>query len=165
LKDRKAIRMLIQKESKTILVSACLLGINCKYNGKNNLNSDVIRALKGKCFVPICPEQLAGLPTPRVTQSILKGSGEEVLQRKTKVITQEGQDVTREFIRGAKEALQIAKIVEANIAILKECSPSCGVNRIYNKKETASEGLVKGMGVTTAYLKRNKILVFSEEEI
>lgn len=87
-----------------ILVSACLLGINCKYNGKNNLNSNILK-LDGN-LVPVCPEQLGGLSTPRPPCEIIEGDGHDVLQGNAKVVTENGVDVSSYFIAGAKMTCQ-----------------------------------------------------------
>jgi uncharacterized protein YbbK (DUF523 family) len=97
-------------------------------------------------------------------QCIQKGSGENVLNSETRVITRNNRDVTKEFLKGAEETLNIAKLYNAKYAILKERSPSCGVNLIYNNLKN-EETIVKGSGVTTALLKKNNIVILSEEEI
>jgi len=126
------------------LCSACLLGINCRYDGKNKLNKKVLRLTKKEILIPVCPEILGGLPTPR----------EQAKQKGTKVITKSGKDVTKYFKKGAKEVLKVAKLFNAKEAILKQESPSCGSGKIK-----------KGNGVTTALLRKNKIKVFSEEDL
>jgi uncharacterized protein YbbK (DUF523 family) len=148
-----------------LLVSACLLGVNCVYDSTNNKNDQVLRLKKYFRFIPICPEQLGGLSTPRVPQSINTGTGADVLAGKTKVITRDKVDVTDNFLKGANEARHIALLTNARIAILKERSPSCGVNRIYNRHPKKDERIVHGCGVTTALLKKEGIKVFSEEEL
>lgn len=136
-----------------ILISACLLGINCKYNGKNNYNS-LIEKLKEKyILIPICPEQMGGLSTPR-NPSEIKGD---------KVISSAGDDVTINFIAGANKALDIAKKDNISIAILKEGSPSCGSNYIYDGTFTKTK--VDGMGITARLLKNNNIKIYNENEI
>ena len=99
-------KKLLLKSSSPILVSACLIGINCKYNAKNNQNDKVINLINiGKKIVPICPEQLGGLTTPREPQHIFNGSGEDVLIGKTKVKNAKNQDVTSNFLKGSNEVL------------------------------------------------------------
>ena len=133
-----------------ILISACLLGINCKYNGKNNYNS-LIEKLKEKyILIPICPEQMGGLSTPR-NPSEIKGD---------KVISSAGDDVTTNFIAGANKALDIAKKENISIAILKEGSPSCGSNYIYDGTFTKTK--VDGMGITARLLSNNNIKIYNE---
>lgn len=144
-----------------ILVSACLLGINCKYNGKNNLNEKILNL--GNQTVPVCPEQLGGLSTPRRPCEIVGGDGHDVLRGKAKVLTDNGVDVTEAFISGAKMTQQIAEITKTKTAILKANSPSCGSNCIYDG--TFSHQKRPGDGVTAALLKQNGIKVITEEEL
>ena len=134
-----------------IAVSSCLLGINCKYNGKSNYNEDIIKLKEQYELVPICPEVLGGLPTPRVPSEIIKN----------KVINQEGIDVTSNYNEGAKKALTILKENGIKIAILKAKSPSCGKGQIYDG--TFSHTLVAGDGVTTKLFLENDILVLNED--
>src|SRR4249920_3282758 len=115
-----------------IVVSACLCGINCKYNGDNNLDTRVLDLLKEGKAIPVCPEQLGGMQTPRIPSEILDGNGYDVLMGKSKVLGQGGYDVTSEFIKGAYETLKIVEAASATIAILKARSPSCGVSQIYD---------------------------------
>lgn len=135
-----------------LLVSACLLGINCKYNGKNNQNNKILELLKNYDLIPICPETLGGLPTPRIPSEI----------QNDKVITKDGRDVTKEYQKGAKEALKIAKLYDCKIAILKEKSPSCGCGKIYDG--TFSKTLVDGDGMTARLLKENNIKIIGESD-
>lgn len=134
-----------------ILISACLIGLNCKYNGGNNENSKLVELMKEKDLVPICPEQLGGLKTPRVSAE----------RKQEKVITKEGVDVTKEYQKGAEEALKLAKKLNIKKAILKSRSPSCGIDEIYDG--TFSHNLVKGDGVTAQLLKKNGIEVISSD--
>ncbi|WP_373599588.1 DUF523 domain-containing protein [Paraclostridium bifermentans] len=136
-----------------ILVSACLLGINCKYDGDNNYHESVKDYLKDKQFVVICPEQLGGLPTPRIPSEITKD----------KVMNKEGIDVTNNFIKGANESLKIAKLYGCKEAILKEGSPSCGSNKIYDGTFTGIK--IYGMGITASLLKKEGIRIMSEKEL
>jgi len=93
------------------LISACLLGIRCTWDGKDNYKSNkAIELLNSETLIPICPEQLGGLKTPRIPQEIQGGTGEDVLDRKCKVLNRNGEDVTAEFITGAEETLKIAKL-------------------------------------------------------
>lgn len=136
-----------------ILVSACLLGINCKYDGDNNYHESVKDYLKDKQFVVICPEQLGGLQTPRIPSEITKD----------KVINKEGIDVTKKFIKGANESLKIAKLYGCKEAILKEGSPSCGSNKIYDGTFTGIK--IDGIGITASLLKQEGIKIISENEL
>jgi uncharacterized protein YbbK (DUF523 family) len=135
------------------LCSACLLGVECRYDGKSKTNRKVLQLSKKEALIPICPEQLGGLPTPRTPAE----------QINDKVFTRAGKDVTLNFIQGAKEVLKIAKIYGVNEAILKQRSPSCGCGQIYDG--TFSGKIIKGDGVTTALLKKNGINVLSEEDL
>jgi len=146
-----------------ILVSACLAGINCNYKGESKPNEKIIELIKRGKAIPICPEQLGGLTTPRSGARILSGNGDDVLDGKSKLITDDGQDVTQQYLRGAYETLRIAKEFDVSIAILKQGSPSCGNGYTQGGKEYRK--LVEGDGVTTALLKKNGIKVYSEEDL
>lgn len=135
------------------LCSACLLGINCRYDGKIIPNDEVIRLAKKEILIPVCPEQLGGLSTPR----------EPAEQKGEKVITILGIDVTGHFIKGAEQVLTLAQIYGIKEAILKQESPSCGCGRIYDG--TFSNRLIQGDGVTTILLKKNKIKVITEQDL
>ena len=138
---------MIMKEK--ILVSACLLGVNCKYNGGNNYDPKVEEFLKDYDPVLICPEQMGGLPTPRVPSEI-KGD---------RVINKDGEDVTDKFVLGAEETLFIAKKYDIKKALLKAKSPSCGNGKIYDG--TFSDTLIEGDGITTKLLKENGIEIIT----
>ncbi len=139
--------------TKPIIVSACLLGICCRYDGKSKPNEKVVELVKQGRAIPVCPEQLGGLPTPR--------TGAERVGNK--VLTQDGIDVTAQYEKGAKEVLKIARLVGCKKTILKARSPSCGSNKIYDG--TFSGTLTHGNGVCAELLKKNGIEVVSEEEI
>lgn len=142
------------------IVSACLAGVKCKYNANDNLHPAVRELLKEEKVQLVCPEQLGGLTTPRSPAEIVGGSGEDVLTGRAKVLTCEGSDVTGCFIRGAEETLRIARLLEAEGAILKEGSPSCGSSLIY---DGTFQGVKKaGQGVTAALLRKEGITVYSE---
>lgn len=145
------------------LVSACLLGINCRYDGRNELNERVTRLASGEFLIPICPEQLGGLGTPREPSEIVGGDGSDVLDGNARVFSRGGRDVTENFLRGAEEVLKIAKSLGAKEAILKSKSPACGCGKIHNG--TFSGVLVEGDGVAAALLKRNGIRVVTEEDL
>jgi len=136
-----------------ILVSACLAGINCKYNGKNNENEKIIELIKEKDVILICPEQLGGLKTPRTPAEI----------KNNKVINKEGIDVTEEYQTGAQEVLKIAQKFNIKTAILKSKSPSCGKGKIYDG--TFSNKLIEGNGITAELLKKHGIKVISSDDI
>lgn len=141
------------REKKRILVSACLLGVPCRYDGASK-PVEAICALQGEYdLIPVCPEVLGGLPTPRTPSEIV---GERVMMR-------DGRDVTENYRRGAAEALRIARKNDCTLAILKEKSPSCGSGKIYDGSFTRT--LVDGDGITAALLKANGIPVIGESEI
>lgn len=146
-----------------ILVSACLLGINCKYDGDNNNHEIVKEYLKDKQFVLVCPEQLGGLETPRIPCEINNGNGNDVLLGKCTVKNKDGLDTTKKFIKGAKETLKIAQLYNCKEAILKEGSPSCGSNKIYDGTFTGKK--INGLGVTAAILKKQGIHIVSEKDL
>lgn len=134
-----------------ILVSACLVGLNCKYSGGNNYNEEIFQMVKRGEAVPICPEQLGGLPTPRKPAEI------RIIDGKRHVITNEGIDVTENFERGAKEVLELAKKLGIKKAILQARSPSCGVGKIYSGE--FDRQLVDGNGILAQMLLENGIEV------
>lgn len=145
------------------LCSACLLGIRCRYDGNSKSNEKVLALLKKEVLIPVCPEQLSGLKTPRPNTEIKNGDGSFVLDKKASVIDSHGNDVTDYFINGAKEVLKLAKMCNIKEAILKQRSPSCASGQMYDG--TFSNILIKGDGVTTALLKKNGIKVISEEDL
>jgi len=146
------------------LVSACLLGVRCNWDRTDRYkNEKIIELLKNEVLIPICPEQLGGLETPRIPQEIQNGTGEDVLNGKIRVKNKACEDVTIEFIRGAREALKIARQYNIKEFIGKSKSPSCGCGLIYDG--SFSEKLIKGDGVTVALFKRNGIKVMDENDI
>lgn len=136
-----------------ILVSACLLGVNCKYDGSNNDNEKVNEYIKDKEIIIICPEIMGGLTTPREPSEILS----------KKVISKSGKNVTINFKRGAEEALMLAQKFNVKKALLKSKSPSCGCGQIYDG--TFSGNLIKGDGITTELLKKHGIEVITEKDL
>lgn len=143
------------------LISACLLGLNCKYNGENNLNEKVLQL--GNDLIPVCPEQLGGLATPRPPCEIIGGDGHDVLRGTAKVVTQDGNDVTAFFVAGAEMCSRIAEITKAKEAVLKCNSPSCGAGTISDG--TFSNRKRNGDGVTAALLKQKGIKVITEVDL
>lgn len=135
------------------IVSACLAGVSCRYDGTSKPCQKVVDLVKAGEAVPVCPEQLGGLTTPR-TPAEQKGG---------MVFTKDGRDVTREFERGASEALKIAKMIGCSEAILKARSPSCGSGMVYDG--TFSGTLIEGDGVLTKLLRKSNIRVLNEDEI
>ena len=149
-----------------IIVSACLLGENCKYSGGNNKSENVIKYLEDKEYILVCPEQLGGLSTPRNPSEIItygNKDGNDVLSGCTKVLSNKGIDVTKNFIQGAEETLKIAKEHNAKIAILKAGSPSCGYKKIYDGTFLVNK--IQGMGVTAAILNKENIALLDEDDI
>ena len=146
-----------------ILVSSCLLGFDCKYDGGSNENEKALELFERSAMVPICPESLAELPVPRPPAEIRGGDGSDVLDGNAKVTDKHNRDLTNEFVDGAYQALQQARMHGANLAILKARSPSCGKGQIYTGEFNGE--LKEGDGVTAALLKRNGIQVYTEEEI
>ena len=149
-----------------IIVSACLLGENCKYSGGNNKSENVIKYLEDKEYILVCPEQLGGLSTPRnPSEFITYGNkdGNDVLSGCTKVLSNKGIDVTKNLIQGAEETLKIAKEHNAKTAILKAGSPSCGYKKIYDGTFLGNK--IQGMGVTAAILNKENIALLDEDDI
>lgn len=146
-----------------IMVSACLLGINCKYNGENNFDEAVADFLKDKQYILVCPETMGTLPVPRPPCEIKGGDGFTVLDDNARVFTDSGIDVTAEFVQGARSCLELAKMNQITQAILKARSPSCGCLSIYDG--SFSRCLISGDGVTAALLKKHGIEVFSEQDL
>ncbi len=134
-----------------ILISACLCGVNCKYNGKNNLNEECLELLKKGEAILVCPEQLGGLETPRNPSEIKIVNGE------VKVFMNDGKDVTENYKRGAEEVLKLALELNIKKAIFRKKSPSCGCGEIYDG--TFTNTLTKGNGITASLLIENGIEV------
>ena len=136
-----------------LLVSACLLGENTKYNGKNNYIPLIEKINERYNIITICPEVMGGLSIPRDPSEIIND----------KIINKKMKDVTEEYNRGAQLALNLALRYNCKKALLKEKSPSCGVKYIYDG--TFTKNLINGMGITTRLLSSNNIVVYSENEI
>ena len=136
------------------LVSACLCGIPCRYNGKSALDPQAERLVRTKRAVPFCPEVLGGLSIPRRGVEITRGEGKDVLSGSALVISEDGKDMTLFLLRGAFASLKIAQRFGVKTAILKQRSPSCGCGQIKRKGK-----LTKGDGVTAALFKREGIKV------
>ncbi len=145
-----------------ILVSACLLGYPCKYNGKSNLNPRVIEKLRGKIYLPLCPEVLGGLPTPRLPSEIQGGGAAGVWEGNARVKDMEGGDHTQAYRLGAQKTLRIAQNAHVTLAVLKKNSPSCGHGTVYDG--CFNGRLIPGNGVTAELLLRHGIKVLHEEE-
>ena len=136
-----------------ILISNCFLGENCKYNGGNNYNAELLNVLKNHELIPVCPETFGGLKSPRLPAEIVGD----------KVLFSDGSDATEAFVKGAEKALEIAKAQGVKVAVLKANSPSCGSGIIYDGTFTGKK--VSGYGVAAKLLKENGIKVYSEQDI
>lgn len=136
-----------------ILVSACLLGLDCRYDGENNYNENIEKLKNKYNLIPVCPEIFGGLSTPRPPSERLK----------EKIINKTGNDVTIQYKKGAEETLKLAKLYNVKLAVLKERSPSCGKGKIYDG--TFSHNIIDGNGVTAELLLKNGIKIYGESEI
>lgn len=136
-----------------IIVSACLLGCDCRYKGDNCGNGEILALAKEHTLIPVCPEQFGGLSTPRNPSEIV---GE-------KVISNQGKDVTYEYHKGAEIALKIAEINQADAVIFKANSPSCGKGIIYDGTFTGNKR--EGNGVAADLFLKNGYAVFTEDEL
>ena len=136
-----------------IMVSACLAGENCKYNGGNNRNKKVEALFNGNRIIPICPEVMGGLPTPRVPSEIVHGI----------VMNKDGVNVDREYRCGAEMALKIAEREQPDLVILQSRSPSCGVKQRYDGTFTGT--LIDEPGVTAELLMRHGFRVVDVEDL
>ena len=136
-----------------ILVSACLLGLSCRYDGQSKPNAGIEELMERYHLIPVCGEVFGGLPTPRTP-------AERVGER---VMTRDGADVTAQYRHGAEEVLRLAKLYGCTVAVLKERSPSCGSGEIYDGTFTGS--LTEGWGVTAELLRDNGIRVLGESDI
>ena len=142
-------------DKEAVLVSACLLGLACRYDGKAKENPRVLALLeKGVRLVPVCPEQLGGLPTPRPPAEI---------QRDGRVLNRCGADVTAAYLRGAEEALRLAGLYRCQRAVLKARSPSCGKGGVYDGAFAGR--LIPGDGIAARLLLERGVRVFTEEEL
>jgi uncharacterized protein YbbK (DUF523 family) len=142
--------------------SACLCGLECRYDAKANTVVEIEDLYKSGMVVDICPEQMGGLPTPRIPAEIQNGDGRDVWKGTAKVVSKTGADVTDQFKKGAMEALKRIQSLGVKKVILKERSPSCGSNLIYNGQFDGTK--IPGFGVTSALFIENGIEVLSEEE-
>ena len=138
-------------ESSPILVSACLLGVPCRYYGTGTADARILSLAQKYHLIPVCPEQLGGLPTPRPPAE----------RHDTRVLTRDERDCTAAFARGAEETLRLAKLFSCRIAILKANSPSCGSGQIYDGCFCGR--LIPGDGMTAALLKAEGLTVLSEK--
>jgi len=148
-----------------ILVSACLIGENVRYNGRVKVDeSSWLKdwKLQGR-LVPFCPEVAGGLPVPRPCSEISGYDGHTVLYGNARVINIKGKDVTQYFLTGAQKALELARLHNIKLAVLKDGSPSCGSTYIYDGSFSGTKK--PGNGITTVLLEENSLRVFNEREI
>ena len=147
---------------KPVLVSACLLGLQTRYDGAGKRSRTVLEWLERERLmpIPVCPEQLAGLPTPREKTRFRLGDGHAVIAGSGQVVTVDGQPMNELFLRGARETLKIARLTGCRRALLKERSPSCGVHLIHRNDE-----IVEGSGVAAALLIEAGLVVCSEADL
>ncbi len=154
-------RLAALREARVVLVSACLLGEACRYDGKAKGSSPVMRALEGKEVVPVCPETGAGLGIPRPAVELRGGPGAQVWAGRAHAVERDtGVDRTEAFRAGARLALEAARRFGVTVAILKERSPSCGTQATH-----VSGQVVPGQGVTAALLRAEGLTVLSDEEL
>ncbi|MCW8893006.1 MAG: DUF523 domain-containing protein [Deltaproteobacteria bacterium] len=148
--------------NRLILVSSCLLGLKTRYDATDNYSQAVADFLTRQKLtpIPVCPEQLGGLPTPRPKCWFNHGDGKTTLENKGSLCDEHGNNPTMAFIHGAEETLKIARMTNCRMAILQQRSPSCGSESIY-----LNAALTKGMGVTTALLKENGLEIFGDDNL
>jgi len=146
-----------------ILISACLLGLNCRYDGTAKETPELNVLLQDYRVVPFCPELFGGLIAPRLPAEIRTGDGAGVLYGMARVQNQNGQDLTPEFIRGAQATLALVKLNQPCLIVAKANSPSCGAGKIYDGSFTG--GLKNGDGVTTALLRQAGFAVYTETDL
>ena len=143
-----------------ILISACLAGAACRYDGKAQTCPMFLEKLTAGETLPLCPEMAGGLPVPRTPSEIVGGDGADVLDGRARVVNRDGEDVTEAFLRGAKLAVALCRRYGIREAVLKSGSPSCGCGCIYDGSFTG--GKRPGDGVTCAALKRAGVRVRTE---
>ncbi|MYX28779.1 DUF523 domain-containing protein [Streptomyces sp. SID8381] len=140
-----------------MLVSACLRGVPCRFDGRDKATPGLAEAVAGRTVVPFCPEVAGGLPTPRRPAELVGGDGQDVLDGTARVVDDTGRDVTAEFLAGARRALEAARRTGCAEALLMPRSPSCGRGEVYDGSFTGA--LTRGDGVTAALLERHGIAV------
>lgn len=144
------------------LVSACMAGTACRYDGRAKTYGPIAEAVDAGEAVPVCPEMLGGLSSPRRPAEIVGGDGDDVLDGSARVVDDEGRDVTDAVLAGARQALAVAQAAGVTEAVLKEGSPSCGSSEIADGSFSGTRR--PGRGVTTALLRRHGIAVVSEHD-
>jgi len=141
------------KDKVRVMVSQCLLGIDCRYDGGNNRCEEIERLMQICEVIPVCPEILGGMTTPRAPSERFEG----------RVVNREGEDVTAAFDHGAQQALSLAKMYGAQYAVLKQSSPSCGTATIYDG--TFSGRKIPGKGVTAEMFEHAGIQLYDEKHV
>lgn len=131
--------------NRIVLLSACLAGVKCRYDGNQKLRKRLLEKLRGCVIIPVCPEQLGGMPTPRSRSTLINGNGLDVLEGKARVIDREGRELTCSFVKGAQEALRIARLNQIQKAYLKEGSPSCGTKQCISGVKTSGPGVTAAL--------------------
>lgn len=150
--------------SARILVSACLVGHRCRYDGGGfDGYPELRRWVEAGRAVAVCPEERGGLPTPRLPAEIQEGDGRDVVDGHARIVDGHGQDVTEAFMEGAREALRVARDCGATVAVLKARSPSCGGRMIYDGSFSGT--LRPGMGVTAAMLEKEGLALYDEDSL
>lgn len=134
-----------------ILVSACLLGLDCRYCGSGCVSEQVLKLIEKHSLIPVCPEQMGGLPTPRAPVELVN----------REVVDSTGMNFTSQFEKGADEVVKLAKLLHCSCAVLKSRSPSCGCGAVYDG--TFSGELIGGNGITAEKLLKAGVSVFSDE--
>ncbi|MED1738516.1 DUF523 domain-containing protein [Bacillus swezeyi] len=146
-----------------ILVSSCLAGVECRYNGTHSYVEKINRLVEENKAMIVCPELLGGFQTPREPAEISGGTGEDVLNGDAVIMTTSGENVTDLYLKGAYKTLELARQIQADTVVLKENSPSCGSSRIYDGSFSSRK--IAGNGITAALLKREGFRVVSEHQI
>ncbi len=130
-----------------VLISSCLLGVECRHDGAHSRVEEIVKKARELHLLPVCPEQLGGLPTPRLPSNMVRGDGQGVLAGFARVVNTAGEDVTTAFLKGARETLSLAEVTGATKAFLRKGSPSCGLTTSYCETDSGY-----GVGVTAALL-------------
>ncbi len=144
-----------------LLISGCLAGLSCRYDGGSKPHPRLEDLKRWYDLIPVCPEQTGGLSTPRIPNE-LQASAAEILSGRGKVKNQAGEDCTEAFIRGATETLKVVRLLDIKKALLKDGSPSCGKNRVYDG--TCCGKSIPGRGITAEILHDEEIGIYSEDE-
>ena len=139
-----------------VIVSACLLGMRTRFDGRSKPADDLMGKLRDAAVIPVCPEQLGGLPTPRIAAFIEEGEGADVLSGKSRMKNKEGEDVTAQFLSGAREVARLAEMWGVKTAYLKQKSPSCGLGLTQGP-----DGDIPGNGVCAEMLRQMGVTVIS----